>query len=516
MKHNLLTALISCALSLASCSGCSDSGNDDEPNGGNEANTNANFALADNVSAYNFKAEGGSQSLTFTVSQASLEMSAQPSADWLTASKGDASVGEQKWTITASANTTSSERTATVTFSANDVDKTIDVTFTQARVLTVDEAMPSDAKTLVSKIYAGINIGNTMECNSSDDEKAETAWGNPLVNENYIKGLKALGFNAIRIPCAWHSHLSDTENYIISPKWLERVKTVVDYCVNNDMYVVLNSHWDTGWLEDNIFSSGKRKLILAEQTAIWTQIANTFINYDEHLIFSGSNEPGMNETSSGGKKWEGSDGESAIKRLISYEQAFIDAVRATGGNNAKRCLVFQGLGTDIASTYSYMTTLPSDNVENRLIAEVHFYEPYQWALMEDDASWGKVFYYWGKDNHKDGSSHNPTWGEESHVDSQFAKMKEKFVDAGIPVIIGEYSTRIQTHGTDDSEIFDTELHKKSRAYYNKYVTMVAKNNGCATFYWETGGEINRTTGEAKNQYAIDGIMEGASAGKYPF
>ena len=201
---------------------------------------------------------------------------------------------------------------------------------------------------------------------------------------------------------------------------------------------------------------------------------------------------------------------------MEYEQTFIDAVRATGGRNALRCLVFQGLGTDIANTYTYMKTYPTDVAKDRLIAEVHYYEPYQWALMENDASWGKVFYYWGKDNHKSGSNHNPTWGEESWVSEQFGKMKTQFVDNGIPVIIGEFSSRIQSTGCDSSEAIDQELHQKSRAYFNEVVTREAKNNGCAPFYWETGTEINRNTGAVITQYAIDGLMKGAEEGTYPW
>lgn len=519
MRRNFLAVLLCGALSIASCLGCSDSSNDEPENGGNGGISGSSITLVDDqTTTLTFSNKSGSQSISLNVPSSTLEVTAESSASWLTVVKGSYADGVRSYTIKVAANTNTEERTATVTFSAEGYEGDIVITVTQERYVTTEEAMASDAKTLISKIYAGINIGNTMECNNSDDEKAETAWGNPLVNEDYIKGLKALGFNAIRIPCAWHSHIANLqdETYTISTKWLERVKTVVSYCIDNDMYVILNSHWDTGWLEDNIFVPSVRRDILNEQTAIWTQIANYFNEFDEHLIFSGMNEPGMNETSGNAARWGTDEGASAITRLVSYEQAFIDAVRATGGNNALRCLIFQGLGTDISSTYDYMTTLPTDNVENRLIAEVHFYEPYQWALMTEDASWGNTFYYWGRDNHKDGSAHNPTWGEETWVDSQMAKVKEKFVDNGIPVVIGEYSSRILTYGPDADEELDLDLHKKSRAYYNQYVTKVAKDNGCATFYWETGTEINRTDGTAKNQYAIDGIMEGASQGKYPF
>lgn len=457
-------------------------------------------------SVITISADGGSLSVSVGANE---EPTAESDSWWLTTAKSEAADGTYTFTLAAAKNLTTSERDAYVTVS--NTGGKVRVRIHQAAGDGASTAgMPSDAKTLVSKIFAGINIGNTMEC-PGPDKNAEGSWCGAKVNSQYIAGLKAAGFNAVRIPSAWHSYIvSGSKNYEIAEWWMARVKEVVDYCVSLDMYVVLNSHWDTGWLEDNIFNTSKESAILAEQTAIWTQIATYFRDYDEHLIFSGCNEPGMNETSSGGKKWD----DASVARLVSYEQAFIDAVRATGGNNEQRCLVFQGLGTDISSTADNMNVLPTDPA-GRLIAEVHFYEPYQWALMQEDASWGKVFWYWGAPNHKDGSAHNPTWGEEQHVKDQFEKMLKNFVGKGIPVIVGEYSSQIQNH-TDESETFDAELHKTSRAYYNEVVTREAKNHGCAPFYWETGSEINRQTGAVKLQYSIDGIMRGAEAGEYPF
>ena len=446
-----------------------------------------------------------SQEVSIVVN-ANAEPSFSSSASWLT--KQSLAQADGKYTIVVSVarNLVAEARTGSVVL-AND-GGSVTVGIEQAAGVDDGDAMQSSATELISKIKVGINIGNTMECPSG-----EGAWSGSKVTPAYVAGLKALGFNAVRIPCAWHSYISDTKTYAIKESWMSRVKEVVDYCLGNDMYVVLNSHWDTGWLEDNIFNTAKQTAIIAEQKAIWTQVANAFKDYDEHLIFAGCNEPGMNETSSGGKKWDA----DAVARLVKYEQTFIDAVRATGGNNAKRCLVFQGLGTDIASTAESMSDIPTDPA-GRLIAEIHYYEPYQWALMEQDAGWGKVFWYWGEDNHKSGSDHNPDWGEEQWAKDQFAKMKKKFVDNGIPVIVGEFSSRIQTAATrdDKTEEFDEELHKKSRAYYNEVIVREAKNSGCAPFYWETGGEINRTDGTAKNQYAIDGLMRGAEDGQYPF
>lgn len=494
-----LCLLLSASLGLSAC------GDDDDKatSGGNvpPGGAASGVSIDDAYGNVAVGIKGGTADVIVTA-EADVALTVSCSASWLSVSKGlSSSKGELKYKVTCEPNDTDHRREAEVIFSCEGFADTVVVS--QPCVY-----MPSDAKALVGKIFAGVNIGNTMEVPTG-----ETGWGNPKVSAEYVAGLKKLGFNAVRIPCAWHSYAGPAPAYALDAEWLARVKEVVGYCIDNDMYVLLNSHWDTGWLEDNIFDAGLEEQIAAEQSAIWSQVAEVFVDTDEHLLFAGCNEPGMNETSSGGKKWD----EAAVARVVRYEQAFVDAVRASGGNNSLRCLVVQGLGTDIAETHDRMDVFPSDPA-NRLIVEVHFYEPYQFALMENDASWGKVFWYWGEGNHKDGSAHNPTWGEESHIESQFAKMKKQFVDNGIPVIVGEYSTRIQTADkrSDKSEEFDNELHRASRAYYNRVVTRTAKNNGCAPFYWETGGDVSRADGSAINQYAIDGIMEGAGEGVYPW
>lgn len=362
-------------------------------------------------------------------------------------------------------------------------------------------SMESDAKTLAAKIFAGVNIGNTLEATGG-----ETSWGNPQISEAYIKGLKALGFNAVRIPCAWDSHLSNETTNQIDAAWLNRVSEVVGYCVANDMYAILNIHWDGGWLEDHILG-GYSEVLNTKQKTLWTQIATKLNDYDEHLLFAGSNELGMNETSSTNNEFKNVED---IRTIMKYEQAFVDAVRATGGNNATRCLVVQAPATRISDAVAGVYAMPTDVVENRLMVEFHFYDPYNFCLMEEDAGWGKTFWYWGKDNTVTGSEHNATWGEEEYVKEQFAKIKAHFVDQGYPAVLGEYSAMKRTVSENQ------EMHNKSRAYWNEVVTREAKAHGCLPFYWETGGDINRTTGVAKEDYAIEGIMKGAAAGNYPF
>lgn len=450
-------------------------------------------------SGLTFEQLGGTQTLTL---QANMPLEVTSDKEWCTVTHKNApAYGAYAYNViievSMDANPDTAERTAIISVGTNGkVANSLNVT--QAAVIALpDVGMKSDAQTLASKMYAGINIGNTLEVPKGQD------WGNnATVSEAYIKGLKTLGFNAVRIPCAWSSH-ADASNKI-DADWLDKVADAVNLCLINDMYAIVNIHWDGGWLEDNILS-GYSEAINTKQHTLWTQIATKFKDYDEHLLFAGCNEPGMNETTSSDALMT----VAAKQTIMKYEQTFVDAVRATGGNNATRCLIVQIPATRISAGLSDYS-MPTDAVSGRLMVEAHFYDPYQFCLMEEDASWGKVFWYWGAPNYVNGSEHNATSSEETYVQEQFQKLKEKFVDAGYPVIIGEYSAMKRTVSENQ------EKHNASRAYWNEVVTREAKNHGIVPFYWETSGDINRVTGEAKEKYAIDGIMKGAAAGNYPY
>lgn len=360
-----------------------------------------------------------------------------------------------------------------------------------------DLPMQSSAAEIAKKMGVAVNIGNTLEATGG-----ETAWNNPMISQTYLAGVKAMGFDAVRIPCNWYNHYmtvkdvmgNDSLTTTIDPAWMARVKEVVSMCIDNDLYVVLNDHWDTGWIE-NTFDQGYHSSLAEQLADMWTQIATEFNPFDEHLLFAGLNEPGMS----------GQITAPALEALTKYEQAFIDAVRATGGNNATRTLVVQGPQTNIDATVADSYVMPVDAVADRLMVEIHFYDPYQFALMEDDADWGKTWWYYGSDNHVAGSVHNNgSYMNEAEIEGQFAKMKAKFVDNGYPVILGEYAPMIRT--VDKYADLDVAKHEASRAYWNEVVTRAALHNECVPCYWETGGDINRTTGTAINTYAIDGIM----------
>jgi len=312
----------------------------------------------------------------------------------------------------------------------------------------------------------GWNIGNTME-----PPTGEGTWNCPPVTQGLIDAVAAAGFNTIRIPVAWDSHAD--ADMVIDPAWMARVQEVVDYCWANNLYVIVNSHWDNGWLDENI-KVKVNATVDAKVNAYWTQIATNFIGYDDHLLFAGTNEPVV-------------DRANAMPTLLAYEQTFVDAVRATGGYNATRWLVVQGPGTDIDKTDEMMNALPVDSTPGRLMVEVHYYSPYNFTMMTADEYWGNQFYFWGQGYHSSTlPEHNPTWGEEDYLLEEFQKMKVKFVDQGIPVLVGEFGAIKRTENPELVGTADLDLHVAARTYFYKAIVDTANNLGLKPVYWDNG------------------------------
>ena len=353
--------------------------------------------------------------------------------------------------------------------------------------------MADNAVQLASKVKLGWNLGNALESIGG-----ETAWGNPLTTQALIDEVKRSGFNAVRIPCSWNQY-SDPNTAQLQAQWLNRVKQVVQYCINDSLYVILNIHWDGGWLDNNITTTAQAS-VNAKQKAFWEQIATTMRDFDEHLLFASTNEPPAQDA-------------TQMSILLSYHQTFVNAVRSTGGKNTYRVVVVQGPSADIDKTTTLMNSLPSDPTPNRMMAEIHYYGPWQFCGLTADASWGSMFYYWGQGYHSTTDpSRNATWGEEDYVIAEFQKMKTKFVNAGIPVVWGEYGAIRRLTLTGDA----LTLHLASRAYWDKYITQQAKANGLLPFYWDEGslgndgfGIINRQNNTVGDQQVLDALVQGA-------
>ena len=412
--------------------------------------------------------------------------------EWISVS-GTRSLVDGELKLTYTPNNTGKEREGMIVLAVGK-DGLANVTVRQP-ARTVAALSGRNAKQIAADMYAGVNIGNTMECPGKEGD-----WSMP-VNEAYVAALAGMGFNAVRIPCAWDSHAADG---VIDSAWLDRVDEVVGWVIGNGMYALLNIHWDGGWLE-NTLKDGYDAAVDAKQSSYWTQIAEKLGHYDQHLLFAAMNEPNVGDGAAKKK--------ASIEAIMKYQKTMIDAVRATGGNNLDRVLVMQVPNTDIEIAAEGQYAMPADQVADRLMVEAHFYGPYNFNMMEKDESWGKYAWYWGKENFVEGSDRNSTWGDEAWVKEQFQTMKRLYVDKGIPGITGEYA--VCAIRENDPGI-DKDRWKASVRLWNKVVTMESKNAGMVPFFWEIGQDINRTNGSVLRSYQLDGVFEGAALGKYPF
>jgi endoglucanase len=333
----------------------------------------------------------------------------------------------------------------------------------------------------------GWNLGNTMEPPSG----VGTWGGSPT--QALIKSVAVAGFNTIRIPCAWDCHANQT-TYQIDPAYMAQVKQVVDWSYANGLYVVVNDHWDHGWLENNIGST-VNPVINLKMKAYWTQIAKAFAGYNNQLLFAGANEPNASTA-------------AQMSTLLAYYQTYVNAVRATGGNNTSRWLIVEGPGADIDKTSTLMTTLPTDTAIGRLMVEVHYYSPSQLTILGSDASWGKVFYFWGQGYHSSANpARNATWGDETYLTAEFAKVYSQFTSKGIPVMLGEFGAYKRTNLTGA----DYDLNYASTTYWDMFVVNTAHCYGLDPVAWSTpGGLFDWSTGAVKDQSTINSLTGGRS------
>ena len=336
----------------------------------------------------------------------------------------------------------------------------------------------------------GINLGNTLEaCDNNVGIKTnaplsyETYWGQPKTTQAMIDGMKAAGFDTIRIPVAWMTnatHLYEGD-YTIDAGYMDRVEEVVRYARKAGMYVIINDHWDGGWY--GMFGSESaetRALAMEAYKGMWQQIAERFRDYSDYLIFESANEE------LGGRFDENSPlycSDSVVTYLTDDEryaltneinQTFVDVVRATGGNNATRFLLIAGYSTNIDQTCDDRFQMPKDTVDSKLMVSVHYYDPWSYCGASSAASatkWGKVSDY-------------------EYMDQQLAKMT-KFTEAGYGVVIGEYGALPCSDGLKDNTL----------AYHTAFLDACTKYN-LTNCLWDCSGLYKRVS----QTFADDDIL----------
>jgi endoglucanase len=318
------------------------------------------------------------------------------------------------------------------------------------------------AAELVAGIKIGWNLGNTLDAHNFSEwlganptvSQMETAWSNPVTTKAMITTLKNTGFNAIRIPVSWTKAAGGAPNYTIRADWMNRVVEVVNYAVENDMYIILNSHHDEDVFK---FMNSNTAVGKAAFQKIWEQIAHTFKDYNEKLIFEGLNEP---RTVGSDDEWNGGTGEERAN-INAYYQTFVDTVRASGGNNNKRILQINTYAASAEQAALNGLVLPTDTVQNKLIVSVHIYAPYNFAMNESGTS------SWSASNSSDVS------GVTAPIDRAY----NTFARNGTPVTIGEFGS----------------IHKNNtaaRAELAQFYVSYATNKGLKCFWWDDGGNTN--------------------------
>lgn len=388
--------------------------------------------------------------------------------------------------VTSTASTTAAEHTSKSTESSTDTTKASENKPSQI----AGKMRNITSQQLVEDMTFGWNLGNTLDvCQADRDgdgkinehveagEKVdETLWGNPKATKELFTSLKKNGVNAVRIPVTWRDHMDSDGN--IDREWMDRVQQVVDYAYSQGMYVIINVHHDGGgdpkfgaWIIEE--SQKDYNTFLKKYKNVWKQIAERFKNYSDYLIFESMNEVGFDTLYNKNK----ADAYNLINKI---NQDFVDIIRATGGNNAKRHLLIAGYYTDIERTCDSLYKMPDDKA-GRCILSVHYYTPWDFCTCDRKHTWG-------------------TNSEVRQMETLIGKMKKNFVDKGIPVIIGEYAAS----GSDLS----------SCIFFIEKLNKLCSDYGIATFIWDSGRQVNRKTYKWRTPQYLEALKRATSGKDY--
>lgn len=361
---------------------------------------------------------------------------------------------------------------------------------------TAGEMRDITSQELVKDMTIGWNLGNTLDVCAADTdgdgqvnetpeegkEVDETLWGNVKTTEKLFDSLKEDGINAVRIPVTWRDHIVDESTYEINVEWMDRVEEVVRYAYTKDMYVIINLHHDGGgdpdfgaWIRSASESEETKQEVMKKYKAIWSQIAKRFQNYSDYLVFESMNEVGFDDL----------EQEEAFALLNEFNQTFVDVVRESGGNNAKRHLLIAGYWTDIATTCAAkedgIFKMPKDTIENREILSVHYYTPWEFCT----------------------TSQQNTWGTKSDIEQMHRlvdQVEDTFVEQGVPVIVGEY-------GFGQNE-------EASCRFFTENFVKYTYDKGIASFLWDNGEQYDRENMTWKLSGLIDALKRATSGNTY--
>ena len=336
---------------------------------------------------------------------------------------------------------------------------------------------------LVKEMKVGWNLGNTLDSTITNPKGTElpsdweTAWGQPVTTKAMIDSVAAQGFNVLRVPITWEGKFGEGPDYTIDPDWLARVNEIVDYGIDDDMFVIINVHHEE-WHMPTYENEAAAQEIL---TALWAQIADHFKDYNEKLIFEGLNEPRLKGTP---MEWNGGNDE-ARDVINHWNAAFVETVRNSGGNNKLRHLMVTPYAASSMDKVLNDFAVPDDD---KVIVSIHAYLPYTFALADN----AQATTEWSADNPADAND----------IDMLMANLKDRYLDKGRAVIIGEMGTR-------------NRMNTEARAQCAKYYSEAAHNAGIPICWWDNnafvgGGEnfglFDRKTFEWRYPDIISALM----------
>ncbi|MFG2127113.1 cellulase family glycosylhydrolase [Streptomyces sp. NPDC048751] len=309
------------------------------------------------------------------------------------------------------------------------------------------------ARSAVAAMQPGWNLGNTY-----DAIPDETSWGNPPVTRELLRKVKSQGFKSIRLPVTWGTHQGAASSYTIDPAWMAKVRQVVDWAMDENLYVLLNMHHDSWMWVNNLATD--HDTVLARYEATWTQIAAAFRDEPSRLVLESINEP----------TFSGTSGDDQNYRLLAeLNRVFHRIVRESGGGNSNRLLVLPTLYTN--SEQGRLDALAGELTALRdpmVATTIHFYG--WWPFSVNIAGYTRF----------DATS-------QQDLTDQFDRVHNTFVAHGIPVIIGEYALLAYDHNRPGI------IERGEQRKYFEFLGHYARERKLTTMLWDAGQFLNRTT-----------------------
>lgn len=464
-KIAFLLAIIACSVSCMSCQK-----KENGTGGGQEV------ALQVTPDKISMTAGGGESSFTVTAQEKPYVVG---SYSWCRTSQSAFAGNRMTVSVSVEANKASESRTAQFSIVCGGDKKTVEVVQEGAGqepgpsddFLETPQLPDNEAVAMARKLGFGWNLGNQMDA-YSNGVSSETVWGNPRCTQTTFDNLKAKGFSTVRIPVTWMGHIGDAPEYMIEEAWLDRVYEIAGYARAAGLNAIVNMHHDdspeSGWLcvHKAAGDDAYKAEMFAKYIAVWRQIAEKFSEEGDWLILEGYNELQDGGWGGGGNLTDGGRQYAVINELA---QAFVNTVRETGGKNADRYLSVLGYSASPYLTAGNLV-LPEDKADGRLMVSVHFYDPSGYALGQNSAytEWGHT----GASGKKD-----PSHGEKNVVET-FKMLKEKYIDNGIPVYIGECGA-----------VNRSDARAKSfQQYWFEFVFKAAKDYGLCPVVWDNGAK----------------------------